>query len=289
VEEQLVIIVSVADGIRKPYTTKGTIIVKNGADKRKVTAVEEMQRMFQAARLVHGDEVPVAGSTISDVESSYFFRFLEKEFAETADESDLGQLLENMNLLRDGQLCTAAVLLFAKNPALLLPAFVIKAVAFPGNCQEVENYLDSREIVGRIGDVFAESISFVSANIRHVQGEQSFNSVGEEIVPRIVLEELIANALIHRDYFISAAIRILVFQDRIELISPGHLPNNLTVENIKNGNSNMRNPILASFATRILPYRGIGSGIRRALSAHEQIDFQNDRDGNLFTVTIRFP
>ena len=96
-----------------------------------------------------------------------------------------------------------------------------------------------------------------------------------------------ANALIHRDYFISAPVRIFLYRDRIEIISPGHLPNFLTVENIKAGNSNIRNPILASFATKLLLYRRLGSGIRRALKAYPDIDFIDDKEGNTFTVVIR--
>jgi len=65
------------------------------------------------------------------------------------------------------------------------------------------------------------------------------------------------------------------------------LPNNLTIENIKLGNSNVRNPILASFAPKVLPYRGLGSGIRRALKAYPDIDLIDDRDGNSFKVIIR--
>jgi len=61
----------------------------------------------------------------------------------------------------------------------------------------------------------------------------------------------------------------------------------LTVENIKKGNSNIRNPILASYATKILPYRGLDSGIIRALKGYPDIEFENDHDGNLFKVTIK--
>lgn len=77
-----------------------------------------------------------------------------------------------------------------------------------------------------------------------------------------------------------------MFADRIEIISPGHLLNNLSIANIKYGNSNIRNPILASFATKLLPYRGLGNGIRRALKAYPQIDFVDDREGNLFKEII---
>jgi ATP-dependent DNA helicase RecG len=84
-----------------------------------------------------------------------------------------------------------------------------------------------------------------------------------------------------------APIRVFIFSDRIEIISPGHLPNNLTVANIRAGNSNTRNPVLASFAYQILPYRGFGSGILRALENYPDIDFIDDREGNQFKCIIK--
>jgi predicted HTH transcriptional regulator len=66
-------------------------------------------------------------------------------------------------------------------------------------------------------------------------------------------------------------VRVLVFGNRVEISAPA-LPNNLTIENIKVGNSNIRNPVLASFAAKILPYRGLGSGLLRAFRAWPQID-----------------
>lgn len=82
-------------------------------------------------------------------------------------------------------------------------------------------------------------------------------------------------------------VKIFIFPERIEIISPGHLPNNLTIENIKSGNSNIRNPILASFAAKILPYRGLGSGILRALRLWPDIEFIDDREECLFKVIIK--
>jgi len=126
-----------------------------------------------------------------------------------------------------------------------------------------------------------------SDNYPDTEGEQIVNSLGISEIPRIALEEIIANALVHRDYFIPAPIRVFVLDDRVEVISPGHLPNNLTIENIKAGNSNTRNPVLASFANQIFPYRGYGSGVLRALSAYPDIDFINDWNGNSFKVILK--
>lgn len=285
----LVIAVHIEQGISKPYMdTQGYVWVKNGSDKRRVTAREELQRMFQEAALIHADETLVSGTSVADIDQEFFDSFFEGEYGERVEEQGVSrsQLLENMNLAKNGQLNICGTLLFASRPQIRLPVFIVKAVAFPGVDIEDEHYIDSQDINGKLSDVFQKVLGFVLANIRHIQNKQSFNSLGEPEIPRIVLEELISNALIHRDYFVSAPVKVLVFADRIEIISPGHLPNNLTIENIKMGNSNIRDPILASFASKVLPYRGLGSGIKRAIKAYPDIELIDNREGNTFKAII---
>ena len=288
----LVLVVTVAPGINKPYQDKqGNFWVRSGSTKRKQTSREEIQRMFQSAGLVHGDETPANGMTVANLDRDYFRQFFEREYGNRLEDQELPlpKLLENINLAKDSVLNIAGALLFGENPQFKLPVFIVKAVCYPSLEPDEAQYLDSREITGKIADVFQQALSFVLNNLQHRQGDQNINSIGEPEIPRIVLEELLANALIHRDYFVSAPVRVFVFLDRVEILSPGHLPNNLTIENIKSGNSNIRNPILASFATKILPYRGLGNGIRRAIKAYQAIEFTDDRGGNLFKVVIRRP
>ena len=285
--EGIVMVVNIPVGANKPYMdNSGRVWVKSGADKRHVTSREEMQRMFQAARLVHGDEVPVPGLTLADVDVDYFRAFFERRFGDPQwDNVSLPDLLRNMNLVREGALNVSGALLFARQPSFYLPAFIVKAVAYPGEVAS-DRYLDSRDITGRIADQFSQSKSFLLGHLRREQGEQSVNSLGLLEIPEIALEELLVNALLHRDYFISAPVRLFIFSDRVEIISPGTLPNNLTVENVKIGNSNTRNPILASFATHLLPYRGIGTGIPRALREYPHIDLVNDTASGVFKVIV---
>jgi len=95
------------------------------------------------------------------------------------------------------------------------------------------------------------------------------------------------NALIHRDYLIEAPIRLFVYDERVELISPGRLPNHLPVEKIRTGNSVIPNPILASFAAKgLLPYRGLGTGVQRALQECPDLQFFHDAEAETFTATI---
>ena len=296
----MVMVVHIPEGISKPYMDKNLhVYVKSGADKRKVTAREELQRIFQQTALIHADELPVTNSSTQDIDMAYFANFFEKEYGESIEEQNLSavQLFENMNLIQVNKssnevaLNYAGALLFAKKPQTKLPIFLIKAVAFYGTDITDEQYIDSRDITGKLSEMFAQALSFCMMNIRYLQNNQGFNSIGEPEIPKIVFEELfeelLANALVHRDYFVSAPIRLLIFSDRVEIISPGHLPNNLTIENIKMGNSNIRNPILASFASKLLPYRGLGSGILRALKAYPDIELIDDRDSNLFKAVIK--
>jgi ATP-dependent DNA helicase RecG len=286
----LVVVVTIPNGISKPYMdNNGAIWVKSGADKRKVTAREEMQRIFQAAGLIHADEVPVSGMTASDLDKDYFKRFFLKQYGESLDDQEipLPKLLENMDLMKDGVLNIAGALFFAGNQEYRLPLFCVKGAAYPGNDIHVSEYRDSDEIHGKLEDVFNRSVSFISRNLRRVQRGKSVNSIGDLEIPKIALEELMANALVHRDYFISAPIRVFIFDNRVEIISPGHLPNNLTIENIKKGISMIRNPIIASLAAKLLPYRGLGNGIRRALKEYPHIEFIDNREGNEFKAILK--
>jgi len=288
-DEGLVIILEVPAGLNKPYMdNQGAIWVKSGADKRKVTAREEIQRLFQSEGLLYADEVLVPHTSSADIEPSRFRNYYENRYEETLEESGLPllRLLENLNLLRNGQLTVTGLLLFGKAPQIRKPAFMVKAVVWPGNDIDIEHYIDSQDITGVLSVVFEQTLGFISRNLRRIQQGQSVNSLGKLEIPQIVLEEMIVNALMHRDYFISAPIRIFVFDNRIEIISPGGLPNNLTIANIRHGVSNMRNPGLVSHAIHLLPYRGLGTGIRRALKNWQNIDFINDNDLNQFQVIL---
>jgi len=288
----LVMVISVPDGINKPYMdNNGVIWVKSAGNKTKVTSREEIQRMFQSAGLIHTDEIPVNGLTIADLDIQFFEEFFKKEYGETLDQQSipLEKILKNMNLLRSSYLNVAGALLFAKTVNYHLPAFIVKAIGYPDNNVDENSYIESVDIKGKISDIYAGAMSFILRNLRYEQAGKSVNSVGDLMIPKIVFEELVVNALIHRDYFITSPIRIFIFKNRIEILSPGHLPNNLTVENIKSGNSNMRNPILASFATKLLPYRGLGNGIIRALNAYKNIEFIDDRENNIFKAIVLFP
>lgn len=289
--DRIIIILTVPDGLDKPYFDKnGVIWVKCGSDKRRINSKEELRQLFQKMDVFHADELPTK-ATFDQLDKLRFQDFLIKVYGKEWPSSsvELSILLQNMNLATEDEVLNlAGVLLFAKNPDWIKPQFVVKTVCYFGVIIPAQEYQDMEECTGSFSKIFEDALAFVMRNLHKVQRGPSVNSVGVPEIPQIVFEELLVNALVHRDYFISAPIRVFVFEDRIEIISPGHLPNHLTVDKIKAGNSNIRNPILASYVAKgILPYKGLGSGITRALSQWSDIEFTDDRTGCLFIATIR--
>ncbi len=288
--ERVVIVLTIPKGQDKPYFDRnGVIWLKSGADKRRVNSKEELRRLFQSVDQFHADELPTKAD-IGKLDKLRFRDFLRDVYQLPYPDSpdELLTLLQNMNLATDdGVLNLAGVLLFAERPEWIKPQFIVKAIRYPGNAIHVSEYLDTEDFAGPLPKMFAGAMAFVMRNLRKVQAGQGVNAPGVPEIPPAVFEELLVNALAHRDYLVSAPIRLFIFDNRIEIISPGHLPNNLTVAKIRTGNSNIRNPILVSYIAKgLLPYRGLGSGIKRALGDWPEIDFTDDRDGCLFTATV---
>jgi len=290
--EKKVLVVDVAEGINKPYKDNtGVIWIKQGSDKRKLVENNELLRLFQQTGLLHVDEMIVPQTSIDDVKFDRVVEYL-KAIKKNGNDDEITvteTLLNNLNILRDGHLTLGGLLFFAKDPQRYQSTFCIKAVSFFGNSIGGTEYRCSQDIKGAIPQMYEEAIRFFTTNLCHVQAGQNFNSVGVLEVSQIALEEIIQNALVHRDYTKNAPVRIMIFDNRIEITSPGSLPNELTIENIKLGNAAVRNNLIVSYAAKLIKYRGFGSGIVRALENQPNIELENDDEVKQFKVIIPRP
>ena len=287
-ETKRVLVVSIEEGIAKPYKDQqGIIWIKQGGDKRKLTDNNEQIRLFQQSGLIYVDEMIVPDTAFSDLDKEKIAAYLSKIDGEEHSTEDITeQICKNLNILKDNRLTLGGLLFFAKKPQKFRPAFCVKAVSFWGNDIAGTEYRDSQDITGTIPKIFDETIDFFKRNLHHTQQGQDFNSTGILEISEIALQELIQNALTHRDYSKNSPVRVLIFDDRIEIISPGCLPNSLTIENIKMGNAVVRNNLVVSYASKLMAYRGLGSGIARAIKKQPNIQFENDKDGEQFRVVI---
>jgi predicted HTH transcriptional regulator len=289
IQNKRVLIIDIPLGSNKPYVAnKNDFWVKNGADKRRATR-EELFRLMQASSSLFADELSCS------IKTTYFdFALFETAFQQyygdylTELDIDKGILLQNLKLATGDELTLAGALLFGKNIENLKPQYSIKATYYGPN----DTFLDKEDITGRLFEQYKRGLDFITRNLHRVQKGEDFNTPGELEVPLGALKEILANALIHRDYFIQSSIFVNIFPDRIEITSPGKLPNSITIDSIKLGIHIERNPILLSFASkeRDFGYTGRGSGIPKVLklckSHNVKAELYNDLERNQFKVTF---
>lgn len=316
-----VVIATIPEGKNKPYhDNKGVIWVKNGADKRKVFDNSELAEMMSDCGNFDPDEAVVPNASIEDLDADTIKLYLMSRFApvfkgKQIDELNMKEysldqmaqfvikgttierLLKNLRFIRpDGKLTVAAMLLFGKYTQRWLPVMTAKCISFLGNSVGGTRFRDKMhdmEIEGNLLHQFRTIMNFFTRNLRKVQMEKEFNSLGQLEIPYESLTEYVVNALVHRSLNIKAPIRIFIFDNRVEIHSPGSLPNGLTIEDIKNGTSMPRNMFLFTNANYLLPYTGAGSGVRRALEYDPDVFFSNginDKEithsANEFVITI---
>lgn len=293
VEGGSVVIATIKEGINKPYhDNKGIVWMKNGADKRKVFDNAELAEMMTECGSFTPDEAAVRDATLDDLDESTIKQFLQKRFAMVLEKKgmiddalqeasldeianaiakghDLNKLMRNLRFIRpDGSLTVAAILLFGKYTQRWLPVMTAKCISYVGNSiggKVFRDKVNDAVMEGNLLHQFETIMSFFTRNLKNVQVEKEFNSLGELEIPYVSLMEFVVNALVHRSLNWKAPIRIFIFDNRVEIHSPGTLPNGLQVEDITNGTSMPRNNFLFSNAIYLLPYTGAGSGIQRAL------------------------
>ena len=310
-EGGVIVVAKIKQGKNKPYRdSKGIVWVKQGADKRKVFDNAELIAMLMENGQMHPDSMPIKGTSIKDLDEDTVRDYLLSRFridyerqqlpiaelkhrslAEIADiisQTPEGILKNNGLILEDGTLTLAALVLMGKYPQRWLPAFTVRCISFVGNSIGGTEFRDKsgNDADGNAVHLYNYIISFLTRNLRHKQVEKDFNSLGELEVSITSLSEIVANAILHRSYVIEAPLRVFIFDNRIEVHSPGLLPEGVNMENILQGTSVPRNKLLFNHGINLLPYTGAGSGITRALRFTPDIKFVNDETLNEFVVTM---
>ena len=314
VEDGNLVVATVKEGLNKPYhDNKGIVWVKNGADKRKVFDNAELAEMMTDCGSFAPDEAGVRDATINDLDETTiklflgnrFERVLEKKglIGDTFNEASLDaicsaiakghdceKILRNLRFIRpDGTLTVAAMLLFGRYTQRWMPMMTAKCICFAGNSiggKVFRDKVNDSEMEGNLLHQYDTIMDFFTRNLHNVQVGDEFNSMGKLEIPYSSLVEFTVNSLVHRSLNLKAPVRIFIFDNRVEIHSPGALPNGLTIEDIKAGTSMPRNMFLFNNAIYLLPYTGVGSGITRALDEDVNVTFTNNDKAQEFVITV---
>jgi ATP-dependent DNA helicase RecG len=268
VEDKTVLVINVPKGEERPYrTSDGRFYVRSGTRCRQASR-QELLRLFQASEGIFYDEIEITRASLTDMDLDYAKKFLNEFFKlDVRDEELLRYLINIKALSRNEKPTLAGLLFFGLNPQFYIPYARVVTAYIKGEDISIPP-TDEKNIEGKIPQLLEDSMRFLKI---YVKQKHIIKDLEPETYPEIetfVLREAIVNAVAHRDYTISAPIRILIFEDRIEFHSPGKLPNTVTIESIKIGGAHvLRNPTIYNLLGKMGLVTDIGSGIKRIIES----------------------
>lgn len=298
----------------KPYKCKQGAYwvtkVRVGTTTRDATREEE-QRLYQQSGGLRYGLKPVPGAGVSDLDErrleDYFVRIRGDVGMPSPGSESWRRQLCNLELATDTDGETYAtvdgMLLFGQNPGRFLPQCGIRAVCFaglePGYATKSDESIKG-PLVGLFSDggelvetgVVERALDFVRRNTGTSAAIEDGRRIQRRDFPEEAVREVVANALIHRDYSIAGTdVLLSVFDDRIEVQSPGSLPNTVSIEGMRAGVRYARNQVMMSIMRDYKYVEGPGMGIRQqvipAMAQHKGTEPDFLEEEFRFTVCLR--
>ena len=288
------------------HNNRHTYYIRVGTQSREPTP-EELSRLFQQRGTFRAELRPVSGSTIDDLDrrrlKDYFVRVRQQDVPADGDEAGWRTLLVNTEVMVEEGTTLSGMLLFGITPNRFLPQAGIDAAAFPG----LEKDYAARErralrgpmtpLMDRRGAVLEaglvdQALEFVRRNTAMTASlEGGARRFERPVYPDEAVREAVVNALVHRDYLLANTdVELAAYWDRLEIISPGRLPNGITPERMRAGTRAARNQLLKDVMRDYgyLEHMGMGvpRKIVRGMREHNETDPDLVEEGERFIVRL---
>jgi ATP-dependent DNA helicase RecG len=294
-----VAVVYIDMGYSKPYYMerggeKRTYYIRVGSTSREATR-EELSRLFQSSGFYHYDVAPVANTSIEDLDMAelekYFSTYHGLKLGNLTD-SEVKNILINSDIMQTTEygdvLSVGGLLLFGKRPQKFLPNSDITFAYFQGNNLSDE-LLDRKVIEGSLPKLIDDTVKTIQRNLKAASKIKGLKRI-EKVLPKEVFREAVTNAVAHRNYSIGADIRVYMFADRIEVRSPGALPNTVTIDKIKIGSySYPRNPLIVQHLRDLRYIDRLGRGVHMIFRRIAEIGLPEPglrEEGEEFILTL---
>ena len=266
---------------------------------------EELARLFQQRGAVRAELRPIPNASLDDLDlrrlRDYFGRVREQDVPDTSQ--DWRDLLFNTEIMVEAGVTVAGLLLFGAAPNRFLPQAGIDAAAFPGTDKDYE-IIERLTLRGPMTPLYdsdeaqiepgltEQALAFINRNAR---AEAKIDDTGRRVerrrYPLEALREAIVNALIHRDYLFGGTdVELSLYSDRLEIVSPGQLPNGITPERMRRGIRANRNQLLKDVMRDYGYLEHLGMGVPRkiirGMRAHNGSDPDLVEEDERFTVRL---
>lgn len=299
VEGKTVLVVEVFPGKHRPYylankTKEDTSYVRVNGTSRPADSVTLKELELEGSNLAY-DSLQEIGTDYDESKALELCRVV-KEIAlsncETEDEKlavkdmTIGKLEDMGILCRSGRdlAPTHAFSLMTDNHSRFAK---IQCALFKGNDRDV--FIDKKEFEGPIYEQLSDAFQFI---LKHINIGAEVNGLYSKDVyelPIKSIRELVANAVIHRSYLVESKIQISIFDDRIEVVSPGMLYGGMDIATMKTGRSKCRNQAIADMFQYMHIVEAWGTGIPRIIKSCKQYGLQEpvfEEFGDGIKVTV---
>jgi ATP-dependent DNA helicase RecG len=237
----------------------------------------------------------VLRASLADLDRYAFENYIQRAYHRPMEELGIGyeDLLRNLGYLReqDGRLhpTLACLLFFGRDPQRFYPHAHLVAARIPGVDFSAPPS-DNKLIAGPAANMLEEAARFLRVHLKTAHHIHAFEPETYPELPEEAWREVLVNALAHRDYTLAAPVRVFIFDDRLEVRTPGSLPNTVTISAMRLGAVHvLRNPTIYTLFSRLGLVTGIGTGIYRAIQQVRELT-QRELDlfleGNEFVVAL---
>ena len=293
IDGKTVIIVSVEAGKNRPYYLKskgkenGTYIRVAGTSRQ--ASPEKIRELEMEGARISWDELTCVGYPVSKEATEKLCSNIEnfREKVGMTERSVKKEQLINWKILKQSEGQLLATNAYALLTSDYFPFSKTQCAVFKGTDRAV--FLDKREFTGPIYTQIEEAVDFVLRNIRLGATIDGLVRKEKYELPPEAIREMIINAHCHRNLLDESCIQVAVYDDRLEVTSPGGLYNGLTYEEVMNGHSKIRNKAIANIFSQMGLVEAWGSGIKRIFNAAKEYDLPEPKFqefDNMFRVEL---
>ncbi|MBI1925180.1 putative DNA binding domain-containing protein [Candidatus Poribacteria bacterium] len=239
VDSKDIIRISIKENDEKPVFFKDRAFQRVGKTNQRISASRIRELAKQERVKLNWDERICEGATLEEIDEEkvkwYLIRREEMRQVKKPEEMAVKTLLINLKAASEvngkALLTHAGVLFFAKNPQRFILQSQLRLVRFAGRTL-TRDFLDRTDCAGTLWELVNQSEDFIRRNIRlfGFRTEFTFRRIDKPEYPLRAIREGLLNALIHRSYSEPADTRVLIFDDRIEIVNPGSFPKGVTPE-----------------------------------------------------------
>ena len=284
-------IIRVPKGKDRPYqNSSGRFYVRVGSTNR-IASLNELMRLFQQSGFYHFDLTQIEQAHLGQLNQTALDNYFQS-YDVSITEMDLDEkihLLQNTDILSEESKTTVTgLLVFGINPQRNMQNALISFAHYRGN-RVTDELIDKKNIEGSLPNQVETALQVIRNNLLTPSTIVGSKRTETQHYPDKIFRELIVNACVHRNYSITGSrIRILIFEDRIEVISPGKLPNTVTVEKLKAGVSYAVNPVTAKFMENLRYIDMLGCGLPLVYQAAQKLgkEVLFEEIGEEFMVTL---